>query len=544
MTRKLPAWCSETKLAPLFSILVFCLTGLALIPFPGLQNDELFFSGPIYSADAAFYRVRAGALNIPFMVMSYTGALKTWIYAALFQFVAPDLWSVRIPVLLMGMATIWLTWLWVRSVAGTRAAAVTAILLATDAIFQLTNTFDWGPVALQHILLMAGLVALQRWLTNESRRMLALGFFLWGLGMWDKALLSWPLIGLGAGVLCVYPRETIRRLRPLPVAIAVLSFLTGAAPLVWYNVARHGETASANARFTAEGFGGKAVVLRHTIDGSSLFSYIVYPDQAPGRHPPRTAPGRAAVALSGFFGVHKTNWMLPAYGLGLVCFVILLLPHPRRFPQQRNRRRLMAFLLIVVGVAWAQMAFNRGTGGAAHHTILLWPFPVAFLGIAFAEAAARSPRFGTPALAVLVTFLAAENLLNTNEYLAELATRGGSGGWTDAIYRLAGSVEKSPETNWYGLVDWGYLNALRMFHEGDLPLFVVADGQPSELKREIETPDCVFIQHTEDKQIFPGVNDRLRQAAAGLGYGERVERVIRDRNGRPVFELFRFVKAL
>jgi hypothetical protein len=216
----------------------------------------------------------------------------------------------------------------------------------------------------------------------------------------------------------------------------------------------------------------------------------------------------------------------------------------RSRPQQRNRWRLMAFLLIVTVVAWVQMAFNRGTGGAAHHTILLWPFPVAFLGIAFAEACARLPRYGTPTLAVLVTFLAAENLLNTNEYLAELATRGGAGGWTDAIYRLAGSVEKSPDTNWYGLVDWGYLNALRLFHEGDLPLFVVADGQATELKREIETPDCVFIQHTEDKQIFSGINDRLRQTAADLGYSERVQRVIHDRNGRPVFELFRFVKTL
>jgi hypothetical protein len=168
---------------------------------------------------------------------------------------------------------------------------------------------------------------------------------------------------------------------------------------------------------------------------------------------------------------------------------------------------------------------------------------VAFLGIAFAEASARLPRFGTPALAVLVTFLAAENLLNTNEYLAELATRGGAGGWTDAIYHLAGSVEKAPGANWYGLVDWGYLNALRMFHEGDLPMFVVADGNAAELKREIETPDCVFIQHAEDKQIFAGVNDRLRQFAGKLGYGEHIERVIHDRNGRPVFELFRFVRG-
>ena len=143
MPRKLPGW-----LAPALSVLVFCLTGLALIPYPGLQNDEHFFSGPLYFSDASFYRLEFGATKIPIMVMSYTGALKTWIYAAVFQFFEPNEWSVRAPVLLMGMATIWLTWVWVRRIAGNRAAAVAAILLATDTLFQLTNTFDWGPVAL------------------------------------------------------------------------------------------------------------------------------------------------------------------------------------------------------------------------------------------------------------------------------------------------------------------------------------------------------------------------------------------------------------
>jgi len=529
MTRKLPAW-----LVPTFSVILFFLAGLALIPFPGLQNDELFFSGPLYFDDAAIYRIQIGATKIPFMVMSYTGALKTWLYAGLFQFLAPTEWSVRIPVLLMGMATIWLTWVWTRRLAGVRAAAVVSVLLATDTIFQLTNTFDWGPVALQHILLMAGLLAVQSWLDRGDRRMLALGFFLWGLGMWDKALLSWPLIGLAVAALCVYPRETFRRLRPVPLAIAVLSFLIGAAPLVWYNIDRRGETASANTKFTTEGFGAKVTALRQTVDGSVLFGYIVYPNSAPGRRAPHNVVGRAAAAISGFFGVHKTNLMLPAWILGLVCFVILV-----RSPHWR----LMCFLLIATAVAWAQMAFNRGTGGAAHHVILLWPFPVIFIGIAFTEAAARIPRFGTVALTALVALLAAANLLNTNEYVAELATNGGSGGWTDAIYRLAGSVEKSPGTAWFGLVDWGYLNGLRMLHEGDLPVFVVADGDPAELKREIETPECVYIQHTEDKQIFPGVNDRLRQAATSLGYSEHIERTLHDRNGRPVFELFRFVKT-
>src|SRR5215469_7278822 len=211
---------SEAWLAPLFSILIFGLAGLALIPYPGLQNDEVFFAGPLYLKGAAFYQIEAGALKIPLMVMSYTGALKTWIYAGLFQIFGPSEWSVRVPALIAGMGTIWLTWLWTRRVAGDRAAAIAALLLSTDAVFLMTNTFDWGPVALQHLLLMAGLVALQ------SKRT-ALAFFLWGLGLWDKALLIWPLIGLGVAAAIVYPGELMRRVSSRRAVIATLAMALG-----------------------------------------------------------------------------------------------------------------------------------------------------------------------------------------------------------------------------------------------------------------------------------------------------------------------------
>jgi hypothetical protein len=202
------------------------------------------------------------------------------------------------------------------------------------------------------------------------------------------------------------------------------------------------------------------------------------------------------------------------------------------------------------------MALTQGTGSASHHVILLWPFPVAFLAVALSEAAVLAP-YGAAALICLTAALATTNILTTNEYLRELDANGGFGGWTDAVYLLAASVEKNPSTEWFGLVDWGCLNALEMLHEGDLPMFDVpvppSDAPPAgaaptdagraEVKRAIDGPNRLFIQHTEDKQMFPGVNDRLRNIASDLGFQERIERVIPDRNGRPVFELFRFEKT-
>lgn len=521
-------------LCPVLSMLVFLLTGLALLPYPGLQNDELFFSGPLYNADAAYYRIEIGAQKIPLMVMSYTGALKTWLYAGLFEFVAPNEWSVRLPMLLAGALTIWLTWCWVRRIAGARAAAIATVLLATDTIFLMTNNFDWGPVALQHVLLMGGMLAVQIWLRTAAKWMLAFGFFLWGLGMWDKALLSWPLIGLTVAAICVFPRDFLGRLRPSTVAIAAAAFLIGAAPLVVYNMNQHGATATQNTKFTAEGLAGKVSALRHTIAGDTLYGYMVYEDSGSDKRAPRTRLERTAAWIAGHTGDHRANWMLPACCFALLCFAGLW---------GSPAWRTLLFLPIVMTVEWVQMAFTQGTGGASHHVILMWPFPPAFIGIAYSAMAERAPRFGVPALAIIATLLAVTNLLTTNRYLVKFAENGAAGGWTDAIYPLADSVGRyargEKQARWIGLIDWGYLNQLRMLYEGDLDLFV---ADPADMKQIVAT-DCVLIRHTEDRQMFPDVNGRFRTAAAELGYGEKVERAIDDRNGRPVFELFRLEKT-
>jgi hypothetical protein len=233
--------------------------------------------------------------------------------------------------------------------------------------------------------------------------------------------------------------------------------------------------------------------------------------------------------------------MLPAWIVGFV-FSCLLWRSPHF--------RLVLFLLLATAITWLQMALTKGTGGAAHHTILLWPFPAVILGIVFSEVAGRLPRFGPQVLWAAVAILCAQNLLNTNQYLARFIVNGSGGGWTDALDRLAETVDHK-SASWYGLVDWGYYTGLQLFHEGDLPLFtphIPAEGQQlsdadrPELLREISNHDFLFIRHTDDKQIFPGINLRLRSAAGSLGYREVVEKTVPDRNGRPVFELFRFEK--
>ena len=347
----------------------------------------------------------------------------------------------------------------------------------------------------------------------------------------------WPLAGLAVATLCVYPKELRRCLRKVPIAIAAASLLLGALPLVGYNLARHGDTLSTNAKLAFSAIPHKIQELKLTLDGSGLLGPLVASAPGPLEQTPKTLVERVSVAAPR----SPTNWMLPAVALSLACMVFLW-----RAPAGR----LLVFILIATAVTWLEMAANAGTGGAAHHIILLWPFPCVFVGVALAALADRAPRLIAYTLTGLVALIVCGNLLNTNEYLANLTRNGAAGGWTDAFYRLTGAVYPY-RSGQIGIVDWGYINGLRMMYEGDLKLTVVSDfarkpAMTSDDRRQVLTmigsPDFVFVQHTDDNQLFPGVNEQLSTAALSLGYAEQVQRVVHDDQGRPVFEIFHFVK--
>jgi hypothetical protein len=89
-----------------------------------------------------------------------------------------------------------------------------------------------------------------------------------------------------------------------------------------------------------------------------------------------------------------------------------------------------------------------------------------------------------------------------------------------------------------------------MWYGNDLKLFSATDQtrKPSmtdddrrAFLAELGLRDTVFIQHTDDKQTYDNVNTQLREAALAPGYTEQIERVVHDNQGRPVFEIFRFV---
>ena len=475
------------------------------------------------------------------MQMSYLGCLKAWIYKPIFALWAPSVFSLRVPVLIFGTVTVWLSWLLLRRILGDRAATIGTFLLATDTSFLLTTCFDWGPVTLQHLLAVGGVLSLVYFYRSQKPPYLGLGFLLFGLAMWDKALFSWTLFGLLVATLLVFPRELWKELRWQNLLIASLCFVVGVFPLLWYNVAQGGRTFSSNARFSLQGFLTKSETLQETANGSALFGYLVSEQHPKALTEPRTRFQRSSLALSHIVGNPRSNFNIYAFAVALIA-----LPLVWRTPA----RKPMLFAIILMVVVWLQMALTVGAGTGAHHPVLLWPWPLFLIGAGFSQLAEKLPRHGKALVAVVLLFLSITSLLVTNQYLAELIENGPGVIWTDAIFPLSDYLRVRTDNEIYS-VDWGTMNSLRLLNRGTLRLqeatFTLLKSSPSPQDKEflrnmIRARDALLVAHKNEFEAFKGINARLDAIATEEGYKRDIVSTIYDGEGRPVFEVLRFTK--
>ena len=529
------------RLCALAACTLFFASGVIFLPHLGLQNDEAIFGDALFEPKAITYLVKLGHSRFPLMLMTYLGTLKSWIYRPIFHWMDTGIWAIRFPMLLAGTATIWLFYAFLSRVAGRRAALFGCSLLAVDSLYLLTLCFDWGPVALQHLLLAGGSLLLVGFYQTGSHRQLGWGWALMGLAMWDKALAVWMLAGMGLATAIVLNKQIVRVMTLRRVAISVICFCLGALPLLIYNVNNHFATFRGNAAWDAHDIPGKARLLAATADGHALFGWLVNEDwQTPKPHVPRSTLTGISAGISSIAESPRHNLMLYAFVLAL-----LLTPLARG-----GALKAILWALLAITIAWVQMALTANAGGSSHHAILLWPLPEMVVAISFAAASRRLKGAGVPVLAAVLTIMMISSLLVTNEYYWRMRRNGGAMNWTDAIFPLSDYMRTARASNIFS-VDWGIMDSLRLLNRGKLPLRLgtdpiskpeLTDGDREFLAKMIDSPDHLFINHTKNFEFFTDVNAKLVKYAEAAGYRRQVEAVVPDSNGRPVYEIYRFVR--
>jgi len=532
-------WWPST-LFPLTACAFFFLAGMAFIPRLGMYNDEALFAWPWYQPRGELFALHVGHTRLPLMLINYLGTLKSWIYRPIFRWFGTGVPVTRIPALLAGVASLWLFYLLLRRVAGARAANIGCGLLAADAIYLLTSCFDWGPVALQHLLLVGGLLSLVRFWQERRELLLAAGFFLLGLAAWDKALAVWSLSGFGVAALITLPRQirevwTTRRL-----GVAAAGFALGALPLIVYNVDTGLGTFQGTVVYEANRLPTKVFEMTATFNGSGLFGWMTANERnTPRPHAPQGWFENASANLASVAGNPHESLLLYAFGAAL------LLAPLARGPDLRA----IGFALITMAVAWCQMLFTANAGAAIHHTILLWPLPLLVIGVSFASASRRLGRAGVPVLAVVLVVVTGSGLAVMNQYYAEMVQYGGAQSWSDSIYRLSDYLKGMSAPAMF-CVDWGILDSLRVLNHGKLPLLNLElpgdDSSPEArqyMVKMIATPANIFLAHTPSMEFTAGADARLSKFADTAGYRPDMLTVISDSYGRPSLEVYRFLPS-
>jgi len=524
---------------------LFILLGALIIPYAGIQADEALFSTPLFPHLGKDLRLPLLPNHVPLMVMTYIGSLKTLAFWPIFRIFGTGPWTVRLPVVLLGAITILFFFRLARVSGGPWAAAIGSFLLATDPVFLLTDTFDWGPVALEHAFLVTGCWFVYRFGADHSRFgshdgqgtsrwYLAAGFLCWGLALWNKAVFVWALSGLIAGGVLVFWPEIKRSLRPSVILVAAASFLCGALPLVIYNLRHASVTLTENARLDPHSVAGKWVQVERAANGESLFGYMVGEEWWPNPKAPHSLRGRAAVWLREHLGEHRRTGFY--YALGA-----LLLAAPWWWKYRAAR-----FSLVFMAVTWFLMALTRDAGAAAHHVVLLWPFPILFAAVALASLPWRPLAWTAGAVMI------AMNLLVVNQYVAQFERNGPSAVFTDALYPLSASLSAYSDRNLY-IIDWGLDENLNLLHQGRLnsSLFLgpLSTDSPSpeqldQIREMLRDPGGLILDHVREREVFPSVGARLDRAARALGYRPEIVSTVPDSNGRPMFEIVRFVPDL
>jgi hypothetical protein len=332
----------------------------------------------------------------------------------------------------------------------------------------------------------------------------------------------WILGGFAVAALALFRRE----LQPRRLPAATLGLTLGALPFAVYNIQTNFATFRQNSAWTLSELRGKALLLRVTLDGSGLFGFLVHEDyQVENPIAAQSALDRAAYWVSDTAGLRQ-GWLPYALAAALVALPFLW---------KTQARRPMLFALIVLAVAWFQMAITKNAGGSVHHTVLLWPFPHMIVAVAAAELSRRTRWAAAP-----IVLVAAANLLVIDQYYVQARRNGGAGNWSDACFPLAERLAAMKPDAVF-LADWGFFDTLRLLSRGSLRLdWALEFGNDRHVARWLEMPGAVFVAHSPGSESFEGRRAQLLEMSEKLGYRRELLSVIHDRNRRPRFEIYRF----
>ncbi len=539
-------------------VALFLATALRQLDLPGLYYDEALDLAPMLDilrgAPTPLLRgigVTIGGYTYPVMLMDYMGSLNGYVTLPFMLALGPGVAAARLSPILFSAITIVLAYAIARAWFGQTAGLFTALLLAVSPSFIWFSRQGITVTSIMTVFSLGSWLLLDRWqrLGNDGHYQRAAGHprlillaagLLLGLGLWAKIIFLWWIALLGVmGLVWIVTRQravTHAVTRAPGAAPWVASgFLIGAAPFLYFNLAglAQGQTP---ATFDLL-FRSLFEPTQYGIDNRNLLANLDKRLQD------------FAVFLNGSY-----FWFLAPVPYGNVyavpAFVASVVAGSALAFRRREWRKWLALIACVA--AYLPISAFTVSDLWATHFFLLFPLPqmaVAVAAVWLAQAVARritragGVRFAllSGALALgLVALPLSRDLWVNQQYHEQLAIMGGSGRFSDAVYKLAAYLDAEGIAQPVAL-DWGIEKNVRVL-TGDRV-------RPVELFGFSAEADDAFLQRAQEMLAdrsrryivlwdqFAVYNRRLvfTQIAESMGR-EVVETFIaHERSGLPVY---------
>jgi len=194
---------------------IFLVLATVALDKPGYYYDEVAFVPAALrvlgrcDVDATV-TMQVGECFPLMQTLGYVGAVKAWAHAPIFAIFGINVWTVRLPsIVLMAVAILFLG-VFIRRELGTAWAALLLALLCTDPVILNHARLDWGPQVIAAFMRVLSLIALWRWLQTGTTRWLLILCAAFLTGFVDKLNFIWVIAAWTAAGAIVCGRLALR----------------------------------------------------------------------------------------------------------------------------------------------------------------------------------------------------------------------------------------------------------------------------------------------------------------------------------------------
>lgn len=510
------------------SITLFLSLSLFKIAHPGVQFDEIIFANAALGmVDESFVSSKIG--RFPLYIVPYTGALKAYLFYPLFKIVTPSVFSVRIPLILLGALSLFLNFVFSKKIAGAKIAFGTTLFLALDASFINLLRHDVGPNQLEYFFKSAILLLLLYFFKNFSFKILLGIFLLAFLGVFNKLNFIWFVNSLFFGVFLVFfpfLKEKIKKIpsgkqgRLLFLTFFGYLFLAGFFFLISF---LNDFFASVSGLHLFSKIGFTLSLLRDLITGNAFYN----------------------LALGDLSSSLDQSYFI--FVLGSIFLGTCLLFWQRKKIKKTSFSFFLLFVFICFTLFFQIVLTKEAT--APWHVFMLypfWPFLLIFSFSLFHNFLSSRFSLKFPVFTFLVFLVLSFQIGKDFSHLKAYDQPTKNVAWSSSIYELSDYTKKQNQK--FIVADWGIYNQLLAFYgKNDKyeefsfkfknpQLFSLGDVK--KLKEALNSKDFFFITHSDQTSIFPEAKENLKKIAKAENVNLKLVKIISD-GQKTVFEIYK-----